>query len=245
MKNIIIIIQARMGSTRFPGKVMTEIVGYPVLWHIVNRVQCSKLANDIVVATSVKRVDDTIEQLCNEMNINCYRGEELDVLDRYYQAAKIYKAETVVRITADCPLVDPFLIDNIIELFTNSITDFASNVNPPTFPDGYDIEIFSFSALESSWKNANQKYQREHVTNYITENPDRYTSVNFFSLRNLADWRLTIDYVEDIIVIKKIYQSLYQPDLIFTLGDVIDFIDSNPKILNINSKFIDTNRVNQ
>lgn len=170
--NVVAIIQARMSSSRLPGKVMQDIAGKPMLMRVVERVQRSSQIQAVCVATSTDPSDDPIEALCNQTQLVCYRGSMQDVLDRYFWAASTVQAEVIVRVTADCPLLDPKLIDVTLEIF-NQTTDFAANRLPPpwkrSFPIGLDLEVCSFSALERAWKEATQTYQREHVMPYLYE----------------------------------------------------------------------------
>src|SRR5215470_15506655 len=164
---VVAIIQARMGSTRLPGKVLLDIAGQPMLGRVISRVCRAKTIEQIVVATSTAAADDAVSAFCAERGIVCFRGSETDVLDRYYQAARLVQAKTIVRITADCPLLDPEVIDLTVSRFLEGGWDYISNVNPPTFPDGLDTEVFSFAALERAWREATSVTHREHVTPYL------------------------------------------------------------------------------
>ena len=234
---VVAIIQARIGSTRLPGKVLADIVGHPLLWHVVQRARQARTLDHVVVATSVEPGDDAIAAFCTEVGVECFRGSEDDVLDRYYRVAKAHKADTIVRITADCPLIDPGVIDSVVDLFARSGADYASNVKPPTFPDGLDVEVFSFSTLDCVWKEASKRYQREHVTGYITENPDRFRRVNLTASRDLSTWRLTVDYPEDLELVRRVFEALYEPGRIFSFDQVVAFLDEHQELLGINSRF--------
>ena len=157
MGKVVAIVQARMGSTRLPGKVLMDISGWSMLWHVVNRVRQAKWVDKVVVATSGSVSDDPVATLCEQEGIPCFRGSEDDVLDRYYQAAKWIGANVIVRITADCPLIDPYVVDDVVKHYVDGDYDYVSNTAPPTFPDGLDIEVFSFEALERAW-HALQEY---------------------------------------------------------------------------------------
>ncbi len=188
------IIQARMSSSRLPGKVMQDIAGQPMLWHVVNRARHARLVDQVVIATTTDPSDDVLEQFCNQKNLHCYRGSLPDVLDRFYQAANRYRADVIIRLTADCPLLDPQLLDRTVSVFLGNepnldpssdhlITTqpslitcpyaFAANRLPPpwkrTIPIGLDVEVCSFDALQRAWKEADQSYQREHVMPYLYE----------------------------------------------------------------------------
>src|SRR5208282_1417599 len=172
----IAIIQARMGSSRLPGKSLAEIEGRPMLWHVIQRVKRASLVDRVVVATSTAPADDVIEKMCQENGVPCYRGSENNVLDRYYHAARAEKAAQVVRITADCPLIDPELIDQVVSRFQTGDLDYASNTMVRTYPDGLDTEVFSFSALERAWHEAVKDSEREHVTPYLRS--DKFRTAN-------------------------------------------------------------------
>ncbi|MCX8130811.1 MAG: glycosyltransferase family protein [Clostridia bacterium] len=237
---ILAIIQARMGSSRLPGKVLIELLGKTVLWHVVNRVKQSNLVDKVLVATSTNEKDDLIVQECKRYNINCFTGNENDVLDRFYNAAVKYSLrenDSVVRITADCPLIDPKVIDNVISVYLNNKCDYASNINPPTFPDGLDIEIFKFSALEKSYREARLTSEREHVTLYVRNHPELFSTVNFEYEKDISNLRWTLDEKEDLDVILKIYRNLYLENNIFFLGDILDLLEKVPEISKGNIMF--------
>ena len=167
------IIQARMGSSRLPGKVLMKSGnGMPLLYHVINQLRyCSKVKN-LVIATTTNQEDDSIEKFANDNSVNIFRGKEKDVLDRYFQCAKKYSFSTIVRITSDCPLIDPQIVDKVIERFFSGNYDYATNTLIRTFPIGTDVEVFSFSVLETAWKNAQLPSEREHVTPYIYNHPE-------------------------------------------------------------------------
>ena len=166
-RNIVAIVQARMGSTRLPGKVLEDVGGKPMLEHIVSRLGRSRLINDVIVATSSAQGDDPIAEAATQKNIKLFRGHETDVLDRYYEAAKSARADIVVRITGDCPLIDSEVVDRVITTFLSEECDYASNTLVCTYPDGLDAEVFSFAALEIAWRNGRRAADREHVTPFI------------------------------------------------------------------------------
>lgn len=239
MKKVVAIIQARMGSTRLPGKVMKEIVGKPMLWHIVNRLSWSKLIDEIVIATTTNKEDLIIVEFAEKQGISCYAGSAEDVLDRYYQVAQKFGAEIIVRITADCPLIDPNIADKIIDNFLiDAELDYASNTLVPTYPDGLDVEVLSLNALEKAWKNANKKSEREHVTPYIKNHPETFKLVNVKENFDLSSLRWTVDYPEDFHFIETIYKNLYVGKEIFLMGDVISLIKQRSDLENINKGFI-------
>ena len=200
--NIIAIIQARISSTRLPGKVLKKIEGKTVLEHVINRVRAAKNLDDVIIATTVKKKDLKIVQLCAKLGVSVFCGSENDVLDRYYQTARLFKADHIVRITSDCPLIDPMVINEVIKLYFREKADYASNTMPETFPDGLDAEVFSFKTLKIAWGNAELPSEREHVTPYIRKNSNIFKIVNLKCDINLKNKRWTIDEPEDFSFIK-------------------------------------------
>jgi len=197
--NIVAIIQARMGSTRLPGKVMKTILDKHVILWDIDRVSLSKLIDEIVVAIPFGKQDDVIADTIEEYNnkILISRGSEDDVLDRYYNAAVQTNADVVVRITSDCPLIDPVVVDHVIEQFLNNDCDYCSNSLQRTYPRGLDTEVFSFDALSKAWNESKKDYEREHVTPYIIENPDKFKLLNVSNTIDLSHLRWTLDTKED------------------------------------------------
>lgn len=243
--NKVAIIQARMGSTRLPNKVLMKIMNKPMLWYIVDRVKRAKNVDNVVVATSNKLQDDEIETFCQEYNINCFRGSESDVLERFYNTAKEYNADVVFRITGDCPLVDPNLIDTLYEYFIQSDIDFsglatgAGAINEEKrFPDGLDTECFSFNVLERAYKNATKQSDREHVTPYIWRNNTVHKIGSLTSDKDYSHMRWTVDNQEDFEIIEKIYMNLYLKNKEFNWKDVLTFFDNNGDIFKQNLHFI-------
>ena len=236
------IIQARMGSTRLPGKVLKKISGIPMLLFQVNRLKKSRLVNQIVVATSTLPQDDEISRFCISNDIFYFRGSENDVLSRYYETAKAYSVDTVVRLTADCPLVDPAVIDRSIELFEKDGLDYVANTVPPEtshFPDGSDVEIFSLQALERANHEATSKSDREHVTFYFWKSEQK-NSFSSGQLDNDQDWskyRFTVDYPEDYDVVTRIVESLSKSNQFGTLEEIIAILNKNPNIVKLNSQY--------
>lgn len=237
MKNILIISQARYASTRLPGKVLLTIRNKPLLWYLLKRLELVKTPNQIIIATSTSDSNKPLLDYLREQKINYYAGDENDVLDRFYRTAKHYSGEIIVRITADCPLIDSTLIDRGLDIFLNDNFDYLSNVHPPTFPDGYDIEIFTFKALETSWKNAKLNSEREHVTPFIYNNPKIFSIENFQNDKDISNIRLTVDTKKDFILISKIIENFHDRWTKFDLKDVIAFINQNPHLLKINAQY--------
>src|SRR5262245_10534985 len=197
-----------MGSTRFPNKVMRPVCGTPMIGLLLERLQHARSIDEIIVATSVDPRNDTLEQYVRQLGYQVYRGSENDVLDRYFNAAKSAQADVVVRATGDCPLIDPGLVDDVIGFFESRGVDYASNVDPPTYPDGLDIEVFSFTVLEEAWLSANEPRQREHVTPFIREG-NRFTRANYANTADESGERWTVDEPEDFEIITRVFEHFH------------------------------------
>ncbi|RDY23314.1 acylneuraminate cytidylyltransferase [Romboutsia maritimum] len=235
-KKVVAIIQARVGSTRLPRKVLKNIKGKTILAHVVERVKQSKYIDEIVIATSDLDKDDDIVKEVNKIGVLYFRGNELDVLSRYYGAAKSRRADVIVRITSDCPLIDPNIIDNLVKYYLENSYDIVTNavadLSKRTYPRGLDTEVFSFKMLRLANENANKTYQREHVTPYIYEHAENiYYYLNKF---DYSKYRWTVDTKEDYILIKKIYEHFYKGKHDFYLDEVVKFMEKNPKLYYIN-----------
>jgi len=233
---VVAIIQARMGSTRLPGKVMKEILGKPVILWDLDRVSYSKLIDEIVVAIPYEKENDVIVDTIKEYNdkIIITRGSEDDVLDRYYQAAVKTNADVAVRITSDCPLIDPVVIDSVIEHFLDDDCDYCSNSLIRPSPRGLDTEVFSFKALEEAWNEAKKDYEREHVTPYIIDHPDKFKLLNAANDIDLSHLRWTLDTKEDFEFIKAVYKRIYPKKQLFLMDDVLELMDKEPELIDIN-----------
>lgn len=230
------IIQARCGSTRFPNKVFADINGKPLLWHVVNRLKYSDLIDDIIVATTVNAKDDVIETWCKNENVKCFRGSEDDVLDRYYQASLAFPSDYVVRVTADDPFKEPGVIDQVIGKLINENLDLVTNNFPPSFPEGLDCEAFTFEILRTMALNATDPFEREHVTQYVYRNPDRFKIGNVSSDIPLSHLRWTIDNTEDYLMVKEIYNKRNKDSNdILLMDEILSILKENPDIANINS----------
>jgi spore coat polysaccharide biosynthesis protein SpsF len=223
-----------MSSTRLPGKVMKEICGHPVLWHVYNRLLKSRLIDKIVVATSTDSSDDVIDRWCVSERVRCFRGSLDDVLRRYYWAARAYGAKTVVRITADCPLIDPQVVDTMIETFQTGSYDYVRT--DETYPNGLDVEVFSDIALLNAFNEASLPSEREHVTPYIWKNPELFSIARVPCAEDRSPMRWTVDDEKDFRLVEHIFEGLYKPDRVFHMAEILEFLDSNPKLLKINSK---------
>ena len=232
---VLAIIQARMGSTRLPGKVLKEILGKPMLAYMIERVQRSKYIDKVVIATTLSANDDQLFSYCKTQNWNVFRGSENDVLDRYYQTALPEKADVVVRLTADCPLIDHRVVDDVVGNFLDNSFDYVSNINPPTYPDGLDTEVFSFVSLQKAWKQANEHYDREHVTPYIRRS-EEFKRSNIRNAVDLSDERWTVDDPEDLTLVRTIFEALYPQNQDFSMADVLEYKNKNPEVFSINKK---------
>ncbi len=238
MKRVVCIIQARMGSSRLPGKVLKDICGKPMLAWVVDRVNQSERINQVVVATTTDPGDDAIVDYCREKEIACFRGDVFDVLDRYYQTAKEFQAEIVVRVTADCPLIDAQIIDNVVEALETRGLDFAANRLPPpykrTYPIGLDVEAVTMQALSEAWQKASKKHEREHVMPYLYAGPDNY---NIFVVDAESDHgaqRWTVDTPEDLEFIREL-TALLDCRLDFGWLDILELVRAHPELSAINA----------
>jgi len=234
------IIQARMGSTRLPGKVMMTLCGKSVLGHVIRRVQACCLLDDVVVATTVSHADDVIVAEAERCGAKWFRGNEQDVLDRYYRAALQYQVDVVVRVTSDCPLFDPELLEKMIKKFQSGNSshrnlDYLSNTINRTFPLGLDAEVFHFSALEKAHLDSRLGYEREHVTPYIYLHPEIFSVYSYEGSENLCCHRWTLDTEDDFRLINAIYSELYRDNELFLTKQIINFLEQTPELKKINS----------
>lgn len=231
---IVAIIQARVGATRLPGKTLADIAGKPLLAHVIQRVRASRTVSEIVVATTTAPEDRAVLDLAVQYGVKVYAGSRDDVLDRFYQAAKLVSAEVIVRITADDPFKDPQVLDKIAQYFIDHPElDYASNTIEPTYPEGLDIEVFSFAALETAWREARLPSEREHVTPYIWKNPDKFKVANIKHDEDLSHLRWTIDYKEDLCFAREVYARLYHGQ-VFLMEDILALLRAEPELCEIN-----------
>jgi len=234
---VLAILQARVSSTRLPAKVLKNILGEPMIMRQIEREQRITAIDKLVVATSTDASDDALVKLLEENNITVYRGSLDNVLDRYYQVAKQYNPDHVVRVTGDCPLVDPELIDKVILEHIENKADYTTNCLPPTWPDGLDVEIIKTSALIVAWEESKLPSELEHVTPYIRKNSQRFKIHNVASDIDLSKLRWTVDEEEDFEYVTKIYEHLYPINRAFKTDDILNYIDKNPNISDINSHY--------
>jgi len=229
-----IIVQARMTSTRLPGKVLLPLAGEPMLTRLVQRLRRVQHADSIVIATTTNTTDEPIAALCNMLGVACHRGSELDVLSRYADAARLHGADIVVRITSDCPLIDPVLIDQVIAVYQEGGSDYVSNMLPPTWPYGMAVEVFSASALAQAHAEATQLSEREHVTPFLYAHPERYRLRNVTSPVDLSQHRWTVDTPEDYELVRRLFEALYPARPHFTPTDILAVLDAHPDWIALN-----------
>ncbi len=233
---IVAIIEARMTSSRLPGKILRPILGRPTLELLVERLSRSEYIDTIVVATTVNVTDDVVEVLAKKLAVGCFRGSEDDVLDRVLKSAQAYNADLIVEITGDCPLIDPSVIDQLIMIYLNGRYDYVSNTLRETFPNGLDAQVFSRKTLEDVAALTQDPVDHEHVSLYIYEHPEMFALFNLESNLPEKYWglRLTVDTIEDFEVIRSIYEELYPKNPSFSLVDVIELFQRRPELMEIN-----------
>jgi spore coat polysaccharide biosynthesis protein SpsF len=243
---IVIVVQARMSSSRLPGKVMLPILGKSLLFRMIERLQMIRHEATVVIATSEDETDAIIEAEAEQIGVACYRGNLHNLLDRHYQAAKQLDADIVLKIPSDCPLIDPYIIDDALDFFFAGKNGYAyvSNLHPATFPDGNDVEIMTMGCLEKTWKEANRQIEFEHTTPYIWENPEKFNMGNVLWWAGLdysMSHRFTIDYEADYQFIKRVFEELYPKNPAFSCNDILNLLDKNPAIYNINAQYAGVN----
>jgi len=237
-----IIVQTRTGSTRLPGKVMMKADDKLLMVdYVINQLKHSKLHDEIVIATTDLKQDDVIFDYVTNRNIPCFRGDEKNVLERHYQCAKKYAFSTIVRIPSDKPLIDPTIVDSVIEKFQSNSYDYISNfsvdVNDndrfiPSYPSGTEVEIFSFAALETAWKNATSEYEKEHVTPYIYTQPEKFKILTLKSEKNLSQFRWALDYENDLKLIRIIISKITKRPIL--MNDILELFEQEPDLTKIN-----------
>ncbi len=240
---IVAIIQARMGSKRLPSKVLMPVLGKPLLGWMLDRVATCIEVDEIIIATTTDPRDDVIATFAQNVDCKLYRGSEDDVLDRYYQAACMVMPDAVVRLTADCPLLDPRILDSLIQEYVGNQLDFLSNSEPPpsSWPDGMDVSIVRFAALKNAWEKALKPSEREHVTFYFWNNSQAFRCKRVDHVPNLSNYRVTIDYPEDFEVLKAIiehfYKNLSSDVKCVSMYEIIDYLAANPDIFGLNARY--------
>ncbi len=235
-ENVKAIVQARMGSTRLPGKIFKPLAGRPALWHVVNRLNRAQSLKDIIIATTTNSEDDVVVTFCEEHGIKHFRGSENDVLDRYYQAAKLFGADPIVRITADCPVIDPVVVDEVVNGFFAGGYDVYGLGGE--FPDGLDCAMFAYWVLEDTWREARLPSEREHVGPYMEKHPEKYRTGQYKKFTGLSHLRWTLDEEADLRLLQTIYERLYRPGELFLTGDILALLDREPELGEINGGII-------
>lgn len=245
--NVVTVMQARMSSTRMPGKIMQPLVGNkPLLLHMAERVQAAQHAGTVVIATTSDPADKPIVELCQRHNLLCLQGHPTDLLDRHYQAGVAHHADVVVKIPSDCPLIDPAIIDRVIGVYLAEPDqyDFVSNLHPATYPDGNDVEVMRMSALATAWQEATQDFEREHTTPFFWEQPKRFRHHNVTwetGLDYSMSHRWTIDYEADYHFIRAVYQALYPQNPLFTINDILQLLTQQPDLMQLNGHLAGVN----
>lgn len=231
------IVQARMGSSRLPGKTMKKLDSEkPLLYYVIDQLNHSKLIEQLVVATTTLDEDNKIEEFLKKTKTPCFRGNPTDVLDRYFKCAKEFSFSIIVRITADNPLIDPTIVDQVITEFNNDSYDYVTNHTPRTFPQGTEVEVFSFNALENAWKNARKLSEREHVTPYFYNNPSIFKLGKVMNTQNLSHLRWTVDHMNDLNLIKTIITKINKRPIL--LNDILELLQKESELFKINENHI-------
>lgn len=228
------ILQARVSSSRLPGKVMLPLLGKPMIARQLERIRRATRIHELVLATSSDPGDDAIAELCEREGLPCFRGSLDDVLDRIYRAAAAHSADVAVRLTGDCPLSDPGVIDATIDFYSRGDFDYASNAIEPTFPDGLDVEVVRFAALEQAWRDARSAAEREHVTLFLYRNPGRFRVGCLRNATDLSALRWTVDQPQDFEFVRLVYESLYPGKPEFRMDDVLAFLATHPEAAALN-----------
>ncbi len=229
-----IVVQARMSSTRLPGKVLLPLGGEPMLVRLIERLRRAQRADAIVIATTTNNGDDVIADLCGQLGVACHRGSEHDVLARYADAARAVQATVVVRITSDCPLIDPALVDQVIARYQAGGADYVSNMLPPTWPYGMAVEVFSAKVLAEAHAEATEPAEREHVTPFLYAHPERFRLHNVASPTDLSSQRWTVDTPEDYALLQRLFDAVHPSHPDFTLADLLATMQAHPDWLAIN-----------
>jgi spore coat polysaccharide biosynthesis protein SpsF len=236
MPKTIVIIQARMSSTRLPGKILLPLGNKSVLAHVVQRIKRCDIVDEVMVATTTFTADDATASECEKIGVKHFRGSSDNVLERYYLAAKMENADVVIRITSDCPFIDPDILTAMLNKFNTENPDYLSNTTTRTYPRGFDIEIFTFAALENAYKNAKADYEKEHVTPYIYLNPQKFTLSTYSDGFDNSGLRVTLDTEEDWEVIRQVYLGITKNNADFSYNDVVNYLRQNPDIAAINAE---------
>jgi len=234
---VVAIVQARMGSTRLPGKVLKNLAGETMLARVVGRLHRSNRIDDVLVATTDESTDDAIVDECRKLSVRVSRGDQDNVLDRYFNAAKFVSADVIIRITSDCPLIDPQITDKTVQAFLDSSPDYAANTIVRTYPRGLDTEVMSMNALARAWQEARKPYEREHVTPYIIEHPDEFKILSVSGDQDYSAHRWTVDTPEDLEFVRAVYDRL-KSKAMFSWRDILDLLDHEPELFELNGHVV-------
>ena len=224
-----------MGSRRLPGKSLADLCGQPLLVRVIQRVRVASRLGGLVIATTNQEADNPIAKLSGELQVPVFRGSENDVLDRFYRCAKEQQASVIVRLTGDNPFVDPQIVDRVIGALVKDGADYASNTIRPTFPEGLNVEVLTFAALQRAWQDAQAGYEREHVTPHIWLHPERFRLQRVEAERDLSHVRLTVDTLEDLTFARAVYERLYRPDRLFLMNDILALLEREPELQAVNA----------
>jgi spore coat polysaccharide biosynthesis protein SpsF len=243
----LVVIQARMGSSRLPGKVLMPLAGRPLLQRMIEQVTAARSSFELTVASTATPKDDAIDALCASLGVRCFRGHPTDLLDRHYRAAALARADVVVKIPSDCPLIDPDVIDRVLSEFQRreGSRDYVGNLHPATYPDGNDVEVMTFAALESAFREATRPLDREHTTPFLWDNPERFRIGNVTwesGLDYSMSHRFTVDYQADYDFVNAVYETLWtQQSPVLRLGPILDLLAARPDIEAINARYAGVN----
>jgi spore coat polysaccharide biosynthesis protein SpsF len=243
----LVVVQARVGSRRLPGKVLLPVLGAPLLERQIERLLCVRRRFELVIATTTEPADDSIAALCARLALACFRGHPTDLLDRHYQAARAARADVVVKIPADCPLIDPLVVEQVLDEYAlhPGAYDYVSNLHPATWPDGNDVEVLSMTALEAAWREAERGFEREHTTPFVWERPERFRLGNVRWPRGLdlsMSRRFTVDYLEDYRFVCAVYEALWRRDRpAFGVDAILALLERRPELRALNAMYVGVN----
>lgn len=237
---VVALIQCRMGSTRLPQKVMMDLQGKPVIGKIYDRLKYCNTVDQIVICTADTPQNEPIVRYAQDNGLDCYAGSENDLVDRIYQMAKRFNADAVVRVTADCPLVDPKLVDQLVEAYIQDpALEYVTNILPPTYPDGLDLDVISTKALEKGWKRSRgDAFKSEWINHDLRSNPDIYKTKKFNLDRDLSHLRWTVDYPEDLVLVREIFKRLSPNGEVFHMDGVLKLMEEHPELGELNAKYV-------
>ena len=228
------IVQTRMGSTRLPGKVLREVSkGRPVLHYVINQLKYCKSFEKLIIATSTLPEDDKIVEFCIDNSVNYFRGDSKNVLERHYKCAEKFSLSTIIRMPSDKPLLDPEVVDKVVNTFNTNSYDYVANFLPPTFPSGTEVEIFSFDSLKKAWEKAMLSSEKEHVTEYIYNHRDDFRIFNVVNSENLSNFRWAVDRIEDLRLVRKIVSRIPKSPIL--IKDILELFKNEPSLIEINT----------